>query len=293
MQTGDLPSTSVNFGCGRETFCKFLSTFRTDRRASINFLCGRETFRQLPSTFCVTGIPFVNFRQHSVRPGDFPSATPNFQCCQKFRQLPSTFRVVIRPSVNILCAQETYRILPSTFYSDGRPFSIFVNFLCGRETICLLPSSFCATERLSVNFRQLSFWPRDLTWTSVNFLHRWEGFRQLSVRPGQPFVIYCRSLGRTERWQNLTESLLATRWVDGSLWKVSRLHVKLTEFMEGITAARKVDRRWQKVSLNKDHRLFYEIGVVQPGWTAGTTEKLNEQGWSSSTQPNSLKYTVL
>ena len=95
MWPRDLPSTYVNFSCGRKTFRELLSTLHTARRASINFsqlsvrpgdflstfiifhfshisFCqlpyGWETVHQLPSTFLTAGWPSVTFCQHSLRP---------------------------------------------------------------------------------------------------------------------------------------------------------------------------------------------------------------------------------
>ena len=49
-------------------FHKLLSTFHAHRRASVEFSCGRETFCQLLSNFCVDGRSSVNFNQLFVRP---------------------------------------------------------------------------------------------------------------------------------------------------------------------------------------------------------------------------------
>ena len=93
VQAGDLPSTSVNFGCSRETLHKFcqhsvqteelLSTFCVARRPFVNFCqlsCAQETYRKLPATFCVAGRPSVKFRQFSMWQGDILSTCVNFAC---------------------------------------------------------------------------------------------------------------------------------------------------------------------------------------------------------------------
>ena len=53
-----------------------------------------------------------------------------------------------------------------------------VNILCVQETFHELPSTFCVVGR-SVNFRHLSVQLRDLWLTSVNILHGRETFGQL------------------------------------------------------------------------------------------------------------------
>ena len=106
MRPREFPSTSVNFGCSRDTFCTLPSTSREARRptvifckffvyledlpsTSVNFLCSQKTFRQLL-------VQSVDLCQLSVPPGDFPSTSVNLLCHQKtFRQLsvqPETFR---------------------------------------------------------------------------------------------------------------------------------------------------------------------------------------------------------
>ena len=130
MQPGDLPSTSVNFPCGRYTLLQISvrpgdfqlpSTFHAAGRPSVNFLCSQGNFCQLPSTFYVVG-----------------------RCCANVALL-STFPAADTLSVNfrhVSMQLEDLLSISSTFYVARRPS---INFLCGRER--------------SVNFCQLSMWP--------------------------------------------------------------------------------------------------------------------------------------
>ena len=155
MGQGDLPSTSVNILCGRETFRQRSSTFHEAGRPFISIPRRRENFHQLPSTFRPSRRPSVNFCEITVRQGN----------------LLSTF-------VNFPCGREAFR-----------QFS--VNFLSGRENFRHLPPRFRLSGRTSIIFCQLSMWPGDLPSTyinfravkipSVNFLCGQETFRQLSV----------------------------------------------------------------------------------------------------------------
>ena len=143
MWVGDFLLTSVKFPCSLGTFRYLLPSFCAARRLMVKFLCGRETFLQLPSTFCAAGRPSINFCQIFLRP-------------ETFCQLPLTFLAASRlRTVNILCGQETFRQLLSTF---------------------------CASRRPSVHFRQLSVTLGDLPSTSVNFLFSQKNFHQLSLR---------------------------------------------------------------------------------------------------------------
>ena len=189
---------SVNF---RQHFIQtkeLLSTFCVAGRPSVNFLYDPDTYRKLLSTFCEVGRASVNFCQLSALPGELPWTSVNI--C-----------VAIRPSVNILCAPETYRLLRLPSLRPGDIPWTFFNFACGRETLRKFPSSFRAAERFAVdlsqlslqlddilvaatpsmqprdfvirrhsfNFRQISMRQVDLLSTSVNFPCRWETFRQL------------------------------------------------------------------------------------------------------------------
>ena len=74
VQSVNLSSTSVNFLCGRETFCQIPSILCATGvlPISVNFPYGLETFRQLPSTFHASGRSSDIFHQLSVQLGDFP-----------------------------------------------------------------------------------------------------------------------------------------------------------------------------------------------------------------------------
>ena len=111
--------------------------------------------------------PSVNFCELTVLPGDLPSTSVNFPCCQKtFRQLSvntgdlpltfvnlpcfqyiflqftSTFHVARRPSANFCELYMWPEEIPSTFCASGRSAQIFVYFPCGWETFRPLPSTF-------------------------------------------------------------------------------------------------------------------------------------------------------
>ena len=135
MQPGELPLTSVNFLCGRETFCQLLSTFHAARK------------------------PSVNFSRLSVRPGDLLSSSVKFSRSLKtFRQLPSTLVAAGRP-VNfcqiIHATRRTTIYLHKFPYCPGDLLSNSVKFLHGREIFRQLPSKFCVARRSSVNFCQI------------------------------------------------------------------------------------------------------------------------------------------
>ena len=126
----DLPTTSVNFPCCRETFCQIheisvctgyllststnilygrvtfrqlLTNFCAARRPSVKFLCRWETFRELPIPFREAGRPSVNFRQLFKWPEDFLS----------------NFRQTTRPSVNFSCSRKIFVQFLSTFHAVG------------------------------------------------------------------------------------------------------------------------------------------------------------------------------
>ena len=146
---------------------------------SVNFSCGCETFRELPSAFDVARRLFVILRQFSECPLDFPSTSVNFRqlLCgpETFRQLPSTVRTARRQSIKLRQFSKQPVDIPSTFYTAGR-FS--VNSPCRWENfcqismkpgdLCQLPSTFRATVGPSVNFCQLPMWSGDLPSTSLN-----------------------------------------------------------------------------------------------------------------------------
>ena len=138
MWPGDLSLTSFNSLCIPETFCQHPSTFRAAVGPSVNicllpiqpgdllstyvnFPCSRAAFYQYPSTILVArrySVTFhapvrtsINFREYSMRPGDFLST-----------------------SVNFTSSRETCHYFPSTFHALGDFPSTSVNFPCGRET---------------------------------------------------------------------------------------------------------------------------------------------------------------
>lgn len=146
----DIPSTSVNFPCGWETFIRHLSTFRSARRTcnnssqisvqlgdllstSVHFLCGQETYHQLPLVFHVAGKLFVSFHLLSVLPGELPSA----------------FYAGRRTAIGLHQISVPLGDFPS----------ISLNILCSREIFCYIPSLFSMAGRPSVNFCQLSVRP--------------------------------------------------------------------------------------------------------------------------------------
>ena len=134
MQSGGLPSYSINFPCGLETFCQFLSTFCAAISPSVKFPYVRKTFRQLPSTFCASFTPFspsVNFHQ--------------ILCCWKtIHPLPSTSHANGRSSGNF----RQFSLWPGDLPSNS------VNILCGQWI-----------------FREISVQPGDLPSSSVNFTY--------------------------------------------------------------------------------------------------------------------------
>ena len=132
---------------------------------SINFLCGHESFRQLPSAFCAAGTTSLNLRQLLCRLKIFhqilsPLIFVNFQCGPKInRQIFMSPKNLLEASVRFSCHQETFRHLLSSFHVSNRPS---VNILCCQVTFRQLLSTFCAAERNSVNFSQLSVLPEDI-----------------------------------------------------------------------------------------------------------------------------------
>ena len=181
-----LPSTScvigrpsVNFPCGRGPSINFHQHSMRPRNlplTSDNIPCGRETLCTLPSALCAAGKHSVMVCQLSVQLGHLSSSSVNFPChLNAFCPLPSTFSVTGRPSVNfvsLLCCRETFNQVPSIFREVRRPF-VSLPF-------CRVPSvKIFAAGRSSVNFRQLSMQLRDLLSTFVNFLCGWETFHQV------------------------------------------------------------------------------------------------------------------
>ena len=146
---GNLLQISVKFPCCQITLRQFPF--------------GLETLRQFLSTFCVTGIFSVNFLQLSVLPEYFLTTSMLFPCCQKtfcqenFGQLPSTFRAAGRPSVNFVnfpCGRETFLHLCQHSVSTGEIPTTSVNVLCDQKAFLLLPSPFRVTRRPSVITRR-------------------------------------------------------------------------------------------------------------------------------------------
>ena len=200
--TGRLPSISVNFPCGRDTFHQFLSTFNAAERSSVNFrefsmhpgdetgtyvnfpgrLCQflstfhtAERLRQLPSTIHAARKPSVNFHQLFVLMVDLPSISVNFPAgWETFRQILLTFRVNRRPPINFC----------QLFMHLRNVLKIFVNIQCIRKTFCELLSTFHATRRPSVKFCQLSVWSDDLPSTNCAAGRSSINFCQLFVPPG-------------------------------------------------------------------------------------------------------------
>ena len=142
------------------------STFRAASGHSVNF---RQLFvRQwdLPSNFCVSTEPSINICQlfvcpwdlpnSSVRPLDRLSTSFNFPCGRGiFHQLsvqswdhPSAFRTSVVPSVNFPYLRGTFRQVRQLFVRLRNYTSILR-----------------ASAECSVNFRQLSVHPRDLSST--------------------------------------------------------------------------------------------------------------------------------
>ena len=168
-----LPSTCVNFLCGRGTYHQLsvhprdLSpTFCASEGPFINFpyVTGRSInfcqlsvhLRDYPSNFCVSAEHYVIFSKHSVRPQDLPSTSVNFCTfsaptgnipCDRgtFRHLQSTFCAVVGLSANFCQLSVHLWDLPSTFHAAAD-----------------ITSTFLAPAQPSVNFHQLSVRPRDL-----------------------------------------------------------------------------------------------------------------------------------
>ena len=185
---------------------------------SFKFSCGRETIRQLPSTFSAAGMPSFNFCKVSMRPEDllltFRATGWTFiNLCQlsvRPEDLPSTFYVAGRPSVNFWYHYLQTGDILSTFSSfcatnwpsvKFPPLSMLgdlpltsVNFPCCRDCV-----NFChnyhATEKLPVNFHQLSMWPGYLPSTFVNFPCDQETFYKIPstmCAAGRPCVKFCQ-----------------------------------------------------------------------------------------------------
>ena len=159
MRAGNLPSTSVNILCSRETFrqlpsAEILVHLAVFSSTSVNFLCGWEMC-QLSWMFRAAWRPSFNFSKLSERPGDFLSTSIKFTCGQM------TF---IQPFVRA-------DYLHSTFVQPGDLLSSFVNFICGQMT-----------------FLQPSMQSGDLQRTCIKFLCSWDTYRQFSVQPedGRP-----------------------------------------------------------------------------------------------------------
>ena len=178
MQLGDIPSTSVNFPCGRETFRQHPSTVRAAGRplstfhaavglllTSSNFPCDSGIFCELTSIFCTAGRLSDNVHQISVHPGDALSTSINFKCSlDTFCQLSMLPGDLPLTSVKFLHGWEAFRLLLSTSCA-ARRFSVNLR----RENFHQISSTFLAVGRLSVNFRQLSVQPAGLPSISINF----------------------------------------------------------------------------------------------------------------------------
>ena len=198
MQSVDLPSTSINFLCDRDTIHQLLSTFRAVRRHSVNFCLLSVRPEDLLPTCRLTGRPSVNFSEVSVQTEDLPSTSGYFLCGREtFRKLSSTFRAIGRTSVNFCaarrhsvdnpCACVNFRQLPSMFRAAKSLPSTSLNFPCRWETFCHL----C----------QLSVLTGEIPTTSVNFPCGCETFLQLPSpfrAARRPSVINGRSPSRTE-----------------------------------------------------------------------------------------------
>ena len=158
MPLGKLPSTSVNFLYGQDTFCKLSSTFHAAGRLSVHLHLLSVLPGDLPSTSINFPCSQKTFHQLSARPGfvwpkDIPATSDIFPYRREtFRQLSSTFFAAGRPSFNFPCSQKTFRQL------SARP-----------GLVRQLPSTFRVAERYSGNFRYPSVPPGDFLSTSINF----------------------------------------------------------------------------------------------------------------------------
>lgn len=122
VQPGDIPSTFVNFACGREASCQHFMWAGVLPSISVNFLCGREIS--------------VNNHLLSMRPGDLLSTSIIYPWHREtFLLFSSAFREARRPSVNICLL----------FVPPGDTPSTSINFL--------------ASGRTSIHFCQLSMRP--------------------------------------------------------------------------------------------------------------------------------------
>ena len=144
---------------------------------SVNFLCGRGSFCQIASTFHEFLEPYVSFRQLFVRPRDLPSTSVYFKCIRRTirqlfvhqQELSSTFRTSVRTCVNFCQHTVCLRAIPL----------IFCELLCSHGAFHQLPHIFRADAGPSVKFHQLSVcaWdipssfrcPRGLPSNSINF----------------------------------------------------------------------------------------------------------------------------
>ena len=118
VRQGDLPSTSVNFPCGRQTFHHLLST-------SDNFPCSQETFRHLlvlqvdlASTFRADWRLSINFCQISVQPEDLTSTFCQLSILTEDLPVAQTTG---RSSVKFCELSVQLEDLPSNFCAAGRP----------------------------------------------------------------------------------------------------------------------------------------------------------------------------
>ena len=182
VQPQELPSTSVNFLFHLKTFHQLQSTSLHLEELSIfiNFPCGPQIICQFLSTFRAAGRHSVNFRLISVRPGDLISSfllsmrtsvnfRQHFVKRETFCQLLSTSFASERPFVNFCQLYLWPEHLTSIFCAAGDIPSTSINFLYHQKTYCHLQSTFHAAQRSSVNFYQLSVPPGDTSATSINF----------------------------------------------------------------------------------------------------------------------------
>ena len=183
---------AVNIPCGRDTLRQLPSTFHAGRGPSVNFrqisklpvdlrsnyvnfsgslvafhqyFVGPQTSRQIPSTFCAVERPSVNFCQLSMPLSHLLSTSIKFPCTwETFHQLPSTFLqpVDLSNSVNFFCSRQTFCQFSCRWetFHQLRQLSVWLGDLL---------STFRATDRSSINLRQLSVPSEDLPSISVNF----------------------------------------------------------------------------------------------------------------------------
>ena len=117
--------TSVNFPCGRGTFCQHFvrpqdlpSTFCASTGSSVNFPCSRRTFNQLS-----VHPPDILFFRASERPLSFPCSHGTF------REYPSTFRACTGPFVSSGASR-------GFSYKYCCYNGIFVHFQCATRPSC-------------------------------------------------------------------------------------------------------------------------------------------------------------